>query len=572
MASDIGGVEFLIQLNAKLDQATKMVKVLTQTEAAVAKADAALKKAEKSTSLLSRAMGYAAKKTSGFLRDMLSHFTALAAFDFARGIVSGALALGKGLLMAAAGAEKTSRAFEFLFGKEQATRMEEAANLIAKHTQFDDDKIKASMQELAAAGLKPLQIIDAILVATDAAARMGDKGSFDGLISAVKQMHTMGRAPRGMHELGLARETIELLEKKIKGGTKALSAFFQAINQTGKAPVFDAALDRAKGLDVTFDKLKDLPNQFGQQLAKTEGYGKFKDAAAKLLLAFDPDSPNGKRIFTALESSFGKIAAVILKIDTQKIATALVEAFTALPGLVDAASKAVNLLVDIVRNLINAFAAFKGMATPEQKATVGGQVGGVLNTIGKWDQAIQRALGVKEDSLKGVVMSILTVGHVMERLGLTGGKSLAAGIDASKPAVQKSARAMAEVPAQTTAKVTEAHSPSRVFMRLGAQTAAGFALGIGGAVPDLHRSVAEAFSPPALMGGAGYGVAAGASLAQGRGGAGGGPHFEADITVNVGAVSGGEISARQLGEVSAAAIRRALEAWMVQMAAEGGAT
>ena len=562
------GLEFLLELNAKLDGAVRMVRELNKVEAQSLRVDQALRKAEKRTSFLGRAM----RGAGTALREFGSHLAALGVARIFESAARHSLDMGKSLLMAAAGAEKTSRAFGVVFGAQQGRALEDALDGIAKKTELADDVLKSAGQELGAAGFKPLEVVQGVLAALDVAARTG-KGeqAFSGVITALKQMQVLGKVPRGLGELGLGKGAGKEIAADMKAGSTAVEAFSRALQAAQGKPIGSFAEARGTDLDVTLGKLKDLPDQFGQKLAGTAGFEKLKGSALGLLEAFDPDSPRGKRIFTALETMMSRIASVIGKIDVDKVAGTLTDLFTNLPPLIEGTTKAILALTN---------ALFSNPAVRVE--TSGPNKGKEIDRAFLDFQNHPLSTKQKKDSADAFDwLNSTWLGRFMQRTGggaQAAGKNITEGLArgqlAGLPEVERASSAVAKVPEAVTRQETKTRSPSLVFAGIGAELTAGLALGIERGLPDLSAVAAAAFTAPSDIAGS---VMAGAmvpAMAMGAtsaaGGAGGGRHLEVHINVNIGSVDGDEDGARRAAELTGQASRAAIVEAFEQWAAEGG--
>lgn len=593
----------LIELTAKLDGVTKMVRELTAVEAATAKADAALRKAEKRVTVFGKAMGWASDKVRGFARDTMSHFVALASFEGLKSLIGHVSHLASEALNAAGEAQRLEKSYELLLGKEPAAELNEWLEKVAKNSEFVGGQVKDLGNDLLTAGFRGMAFKKALVASLDiaAVARSGFSGAQtaiaafrtvmqkEGVLSE-KQLAALQIAPTTLYAtMAKAMHTsAAAAEKSFKAGKLeadfVLSSMYAALQKGQGGPLGSRAVQMSTLFGAQWNKTKDIvPNLF-EGLSQSPGLQKLADALGKIVEAFDPASPNGQRIINGLDKLLTKVADLVGRIDVDKVAEKLTRLFEALPAMIEGAARAAGMFAEALVKGAEAWSAFTGKEAPGQKA--GGALAGGARASGGFlrqlEGELQRLLGVREQSVGGAVSAILTVGHLTDRLGLTGRQGaagLAQGLQAGVPRIEAAAAAMAGGAATAVQDKLQIRSPSRVFADFGWYSSEGFAMGIEAAIPDVQGTIADAFALPSLVADVPPMPAIGApDLGAGMAasipgiGAGGGITVEAPITINIGGGVENEAAAKGLAERVEIGVRAALQSVLEQMQTEVGAT
>lgn len=176
--------------------------------------------------------------------------------------------------------------------------------------------------------------------------------------------------------------------------------------------------------------------------------------------------------------------------------------------------------------------------------------------------------GISGSSGLGTIAGLaLDPARTLRNLGIDAVKGYAAGVDDGAPLAYDAMGNAIGASIDGAKDKAEIQSPSKVFMRIGEQTSEGYQKGITDSEPDIRDAVQSSFRlpPPGALQPDGYAPPA----ASGGGGWGGAGGIAADITVNIGPVHGDEAGAR---EVSAAAevgvmqaLQRSMERWQQQV-------
>lgn len=121
---------------------------------------------------------------------------------------------------------------------------------------------------------------------------------------------------------------------------------------------------------------------------------------------------------------------------------------------------------------------------------------------------------------------------------------LVLGMKAGQPAVAAAATELGQAAIDAHKEVTETHSPSRVFQRLGEYTAEGYAMGVRSGAPDAQSAIAMLSTPRP-------------DLFRSSGGTGGGP-IHVSLSINVDARGASEDDANAIAQRSADALPAAV--------------
>jgi len=574
--ADAGGVEFHMELSAKLDEAAKLVREMSKVEAEAAKLDKALRNAGKSTTLLADITGKAGGSFKAVGGDMLGHLTALATFEGLKRLGEGFFDLGKEALQAAGEAERTRRSFEILLGDEPADQLLGFMDRLAEKTEFTDGALKGFAGALVKAGISGERLERAMAATIDLAAMTPDKmagaANAVGLISKIQlkggisERELVGAGISGekffkrvAEETGIGIKDVEkkIGEGKVKANVLIEALYSQIAEKTGK-PLGGAGIAMSQTFLAQLEKTKDIvPNLF-EELEKSGGFTEVTKGLNRLVTGLSPDSPAGGRIIRGLEGMIDHFGKLVSEIDFDAWSKRLVTAIEIFTVLVDVGAKVGGEL----GMLFGKFTAF-GEALGESLYETTQLVGDFFNA------AYEIGTAVWEGLQNGIVKGITFVVDAVEGMGTAVADKLKA--------------------------VLGIHSPSSVFADFGMMTSRGFELGIERALPSVADTVAAAFGPrmllPAIGGAAAgremagpalAGVAAGPGAQPVLAGAflgayeppparGGGPRIEASITINIGAPAGNEAAAREQADEVAFSVRRAIESLYEEWAAEGGA-
>lgn len=545
------GIEFLLELQANVEGATKMVRELTKMESATHQADAALKAAEKHTSSFGNVMVKGKAWVGDFGHEVQSSFgsmfSALAVFDGLKAGVRMLFEFGAEALHAAGEAERLRLTFHNLLGEELGDEQLDYLDSVAKHTEFTDGQLKSFGIQLSRAGYAGEDFKRAIGGVIDMAAK--SENALAGASSAVELLSRMnlkgglssrelvsaGISPVKLYarlagELGIGVKAVEeqLQQGKIKASVLR-EAFYAELVKPGKN-LGDAGVAMANTFEAKLTKVKDIiPNLF-EELERSQGLKGITAGLSHLVEVLDPSAPAGKKIIAGLEKLLNWFGKFVQEIDFDKLSDRVVTAMQVIEKAVEYGAVAFEVLSGPVRWMWAFNEALVGIYDymGDLFRQIFDVVAGVATTIYDAAAGIGSALW---DGLKGGL--IRGIGPVIDTIQSFGGQIIGSLKD-----------------------VLGIQSPSKVFAKLGLQTAEGFQLGIDAGVPDVSNTVEQAFgAPPAAPAGGGASGGGARSISIER------------IEVNVGDV--GDRNPRQVGEEIGASLREQIISLLEQLEAEG---
>jgi hypothetical protein len=553
------GVEFLIQLNAKLDQVAKLVSELVKTQGVLAKTDAALRKVEHQTTMFGRAAGQAGSAFGSFGRATLAHLTALASFEGLKRLGNGIINIAQEALQAAGEAERTRTSFRLMMGEKPADDMLDWIDKVAQHTEFTDGPLKNFAAQLSKAGFAGEGMKDAMAAMLDIAARTPNK--MEGAAQAVallSRIRLTGMVDkRSLKNVGIEEKElfgrlsqnlgigIKAVQKKLRAGkidsTTLVNSLYAEIAEKTKKPLGGAGVQMSVKFLAQMEKVRDIvPNLF-EDLEKSGGLKAVTGGLKRIAEALAPDSPAGKKIIAGLELILNRFGKFVETVDFNEVANRALQAMNIL-------EKGIKLAVGLVDEVIQ-----------------------VLDLVLSFPDEVSFLAG----ELKKLVSEFFTAAA---ELGTAVWKGLVSGITGAVTGVVDSAKFLGNEVIRAIEGVLKIGSPSKVFAGLGMMTAAGFSAGIIAAAPNVQRTVASAFAPMSLMPALPAlpamatlaGAAAVASSPAAVGSAGGSPHLEAHVTVNVSGLSAGEAAGQQIAGFARTGVLEAFEGILSDLAAQGG--
>lgn len=608
-------LEFLLELDAKVDGALKMIRVLTETETVLGKAEHAINKTEatsrkavggheKHATVVKRLEHAIEHMVHAGLEPMLERFKAIAEFHFIRRAVDAILEaperliekvieLGNEILHVAAKTEALEKSFKFALGAEAGEEALEWADKLSKVTQYTDDEIKGMVLSLSKAGLEGQRLEDAIRGALDIAALSPDR--LGGMQEAVASLSKMARTGvidnRALAGLGIGAKDFAKLDrfkgksrkdiaKLMEEGKVTENEVYKLITmKTGQA-LGGAGAAMGDTLQASLLHVKDLPEQYMEKFSRSPALDLVRNKIGEVLTALDPDSPRGARIFASLERSILMIVDVFSRIDVEKAAltieTKLVPAFESMTHAIGPFVDVLSKVVDVIQTIFQVVKASNPVMLAKEaidlirhpidagnKVLAGeGAMGAMFGLTQKFNTATATALGAVGKEIAGVGQS--SKGDVSAYLGV--GKNVAMGVAAGiKSGTSVTTAATKDMGAATVSalqKSWQIRSPSRVFENIGAQAAAGLAMGLEGGRGPVERATAEIVDIPRASSGAG---ASARSVTVEVGGI----HITVHLGPEASKASGDEIADR-IAELVPAKLAAALEKIALEMGTGGG--
>jgi hypothetical protein len=574
------GIQWLMELDAKLDGARAMVKELKESEAAADAADRAFKKVEEGFSIKGMWKEYA---KWDILKEGIAKATEM---------VKGYAEAVWHTIELAAGSERTGKVFENMLGKNEGRETLEYLDEFAKLSEFTDDAIKPLAAELLRAGLRGTDFKNALGAAVDVAAEAPNK--MEGLSEAIASLSRISlsgkvdaRTLRGLRlnphdvadqlskDLELPKKTIEKqLETGAINGAKAMQSIFTVMERKTGMQLGGRGFGMKDNLEATIEKLKDIPEEIAKKFKDTQGYADISDSLGRFVQAFNADS----RFGSMMTKNLDWIGAKLKAIDWDEVSTKLgkiVDDVKQWGEMMQPVVSALREAADIVEKIPTVFGYGKnpnaGKGTDEEREELQRQMGGFM-----------QGLAQHQDDTVGKIADLKTQSHgklgdeeiaerlgldlsVVRSLGIDAGRRLSDGIDAgirdSFPKLDAASHAAVIRADDGVRDQAEIRSPSHLFARHGELMAAGLAEGLRRGGEVVYDAAASIIPTP------------NASDLQGApsGGAGGGFHaggVEIHLTFQI--QGGASASANDIVEQAQAMLPDALQSALEQAAIQAG--
>jgi hypothetical protein len=503
--------------------------------------------------------------------------------------------IGEEMLSAAAKAERTEMSFKLLMGEKGGKETLEWIEKISKYTEFTDDELKGMAGGLAKVGFEGKGLSRALSASLDMAAFSGSgEAGAEAAIGALERLKRTGVVnDKALGGLGLGEKDffkelsnrtglgIDTLKDKIQKGTfdteESLETLYSMIaKKTGK-DLGGAGVEMSKTMSARLKHLKDIPDQFYQQLSSSNGFAKISDFTGRLVSAFDPNSELGQKLGLSLKGLTDTIGDELGKIDINDVVTKLDKGMRDIAGSIQPTIAVFKELYDITRttlvglNMINEFVHdFTPIGTVadlfadriirkeglDGKSNLGDRMTGVSGKDLRHELRLRGGpigMSVGDDPLKGVMS------EAFMSLGRGSATGFAAGIEDKHPLVGGASAGMGNKALDALQSKIDSNSPSREFEKLGMSTGAGFHLGIERSMAATDDVMRGAFAIPTPVGG---GIARGpiqVSVSVG------------DINVNAPGADGVQIAeqiSERLKEITPGMLKSAFE----QIAIQGGGT
>lgn len=575
MGTEEDGLSWMFELDADLKGGMQFLDVLKSIDAGVKNLDGALKNngaASVKAGEAHKKHGNEAKGLAGVLmhlrtaalEPLIKKFEQYAEFEFIRKgvdalielpgeIIDKLKELGEEMVNVAAKAERTNKAFSLVFGAEVGGETLEYIEKIGKYTEFSREQLKGAALDLAKVGFKGEGLTRALAASMDISAfsKNGAEGQADaiGALERIKNTGQVNRRtlmPLGISEGDFFKELTKNtgkgrkeLKKEMEAGTldaeTSLETLYTMITKRTHKDLGGAGVDMATTLDATLTHLRELPERYYEKLVGTAGFEKLKAQFGTWLEQLDPDSPNGKRIFSALEEAFSFVADLISKID---LAAVIEDATDAMEGFEFTLAAAMSLL-------------------PGETGKKGDDL---LNNLAhrKLDRENEKRTGAG-----AAAKAVEDPGYADDMADLD--NAAAAGLLGEKSKVYNAAVDVGDAAHAGVKDALKINSPSRVFMDLGSMSAQGFGIGLSKGMDEAYGDIPA----PTARGGAPTPTAQPGARAAGAGG-GVHVHFDAPIAVHAGERPGAELAEEIVSRLRDL-VPHDLAALFEQVAAESGA-
>lgn len=600
-------LEFLLELDAKVDGAITLGTILKQMDASLKGVDAALKKVEQASGAASRGhekQGKAAEHTGGILHNFLhailhplhTKLGQIAEFEFIRRGVDALIEAPKEALHAfaelfekmievSAEAERTELSFKLMFGESEGKETLEWIEKISKFTEFTGKELKGAAQDLAKVGFEGDDLTRALAASLDIAAfdKSGEAG-LGGALSSLERVKRTGRVEnKTLGGLGIGNdafyaelskrtgEGVKVLKKKMEEGKIAAADSLETLyamigKKTGK-DLGGAGVEMSNTLQARIKHLKELPELFFEKLKGTQGYAAINDFVGHLLEIFSPEGEIGRSIQDSLDKIFNTAGAKLKGINLEAV-------FSGLPAAITAVTETIKTLwlafepfvkgVELVANVldkINMRDPIKEAATEAHNRAANPELWAEHDrlTAKRHQMLSDKASGqdyVDPDKQFGpqegyADRAARELKENMGNVGWVAGESFSSKLNKSMTFGGTTGAAGAVA---GTKDGLQQHSPSRVFENIGLMAGEGFNQGLDARMRATDDVARGAFAVPSQAGGA-------------RGG-----HtiqIEVNTTVHANGGDANQI-AQQVSEQVQAIVPGALHAAIEQMASQAG--
>ncbi len=583
----VESLEFLLDLDAKMDGLVKGLDTLDKSVKALHDLDKSADKATHSVDHLAHATEHAGNASHGAAGAHGKHGHAVwelghqyegakhAVSEFAEGLglvlayevveklVDKVKELGEEIIHAGTMAERTEKSFKLLLGDEGGEHILEYLEAIHHHTEFSLEKLQALAAGFVRVGIAGQGLRYAVAAAADLAAMPG--GNLEEAASALERIKRTGHVDnRTLGGVGfgeqdflaqLAKRTGKsavVLKKEMEQGKldadQSLASLYDLIRKRTGKPLGAAAEGMSTLMGASLTHLKEVPEELYKQIAKSPAFERLNQFIRDLTERLDPKTPLGMRFFESMDKSLSKFVDALQKVDMGRLIEDVGKLIEKGPALVDLILKLAQAIVIV------------GKATAwVYEHTVPGQL-----LKGHFDAQDKAARLVDPEKAREATRKLLDDGSPGPAASIRGqlwgkamGDGVIKGVEERTPDVKGATTEMGEAAHGGMKKEIKAESPSKVFRDLGRMSGEGYLEGLDGslaAMPDIQP--AGSFAKPAPMGGAGGPI-----------------QVTVNVTTNVGGSAGGE-AGEQIGQQVATAVEAilpsALESAFQRMQQEAG--
>jgi tape measure domain-containing protein len=388
------GIEFILELQAKLEGATKMAQALSNVERVMGRTDHAMTRLEvHGGGVLHHLTDWFKDFGKAASSSFTGMFTAEAAWDTLKEGVHLLKELVGEMFEAAAEGERTRMAFENMLGPEAGRQLLGNLDRFSGASEFGRSTVKGFAQELLDAGYSGQNLSLALSAVSDVAARSSNKmaGAQNALAALSRIMLTGTMDARALRMLRLAPKTVFAqmsrdfglglgeLKKRLQSGKlrpeEVANSVFRALAAKGGGVLGRAGADMADSFGARWEKLKGALPAIFEHLEEAPGFKGFSDAVQSLVDDLSPEGTAGKQILAGLGNAFNQVGETVKSIDWVT---------------------GINTFVEV------------GGATIKVVGDIGSAFGTVLGIV--------KSTG---DQVEDFLESLITLGHLTDKLGLT---------------------------------------------------------------------------------------------------------------------------------------------------------
>ncbi len=430
--------------------------------------------------------------------------------------------LGKEMIGAAAEAERVDISFGLLFGEKAGGALLDNLDQLRGFLDIADNSMKSFASRLGTAGFAAKEIPKALAAAADIGAILGGPQHADSAIGALERLQLSGEInKRVLMGLGVApdefgrrlgvmlgkgaNEAMKAAEAGGVGREQLIEAVYQTIEAKTHGVIGTAGLEAGRSVGALLSRVKELPEQYFEELRNGKGFSIFRGFLENVAGLLSPRSDFGREISQQLDEIFGGTMRVIFgdisgpngaQLMQQRIRGILdttqewINKFDSdsISRGFDAIGQAASVLLDtlkLVASAVESIGTFSdkiagtkqeiydsetGTTSRHQlgdKQTVEFSDDDKANLLYRANLPVLQRLFASDETLDRAAFN-----QWMKETGIGGGEKLSEGANQS----------------------LEINSPSRVFARMGRQSADGFAVGVGEGSATVGEAVGDSFT------------------------------------------------------------------------------
>lgn len=514
--------EGLASATAKLDAIIARVEKLEHaTERQAKRSESQHRKTEQGFDGIGKSIDKARNRAHEFFE----FIGAVAALEVLEKIADKFAEIGKEALHSAAMAQRLNFAVDAAAGgKEHGESVRQWMDANAKNSEFSDEQNKAAYLQLKRYGIGDQKAGLFMKGAEDLAAVAGPQereGVYQEALSAFARVHARGKIDtRSAMRLGIGVEDFATLPQFKGQNRKQISKALLSdkahvsendllnliMHRTGEQAIGQRAVEASQLLLTRWTKLTQLPERFYEKLGETAAAQKLADAIGGILEKLDPESPTGKKIFAALESTFDSIAETVSEIDFEAVGQVITE--DVLPAI-KMMTSLLGPTIEAVERIIRGFKLIGTFAVGQDFAD---RIARVREAEDHLREATRKANRDEDhpawlDKGKDVGGGAKAWHGPFHMVGEGAGEGYAAGVDAATPDAERSTRRLGKKSHEALKSETETHSPSRKAEEVGGHFGEGFAIGIERSAGRIEDAMDSTMRIPAGAYGGGSSVA-----------------------------------------------------------------
>jgi hypothetical protein len=556
-------LDFLYEIDAKLDGLLKMNQEVGKSIGALHKLDEATEHAGHASEHASRGhdkhahslinLGHQFEYAKNGLNEFAEAIGLVLAFEAVEKIVDKVKELGAEILGAAGKAERAEKSFKLLLGVQGGDELLEYLEDITKHTEFTNERLQGTAASLLRVGFAGEGLHRALAAALDIAALPG--GNLEEALASLERLKRTGRVDnRTLGGIGFGENDFlkqlsartgkpsDILKRDMEKGKldveEALESLYDLIHKrTGRA-LGAAGVEMSETLGARITHLRDAPEELYKTLSKTEAFDRLSGVIGKLGDMLNPSGEVGGKLAKSLEVLFTRAADLIEHIDFKAWGDRLIDFLDKLPQRLEDVEEVLSVFASVAK--------FLGGIVVDLGDELG-RLAAVLFLAG--EKVVEWVTGAY-DTVVGVAERFF---EAAAGIGKALWQGLKEGIAGGITAVLDTVSGLGDAVVGKLKGVLGIHSPSAVFAEMGEMSGEGYIRGLDRSADEIDAAVARSMSMADAVPAGAYPRPAGAS-------GGFGPiQVTVHVETNVNATGhGGEGNAEQLGQQVAAHVESIL--------------